>query len=280
MLFVDIDRIPLDPYKKGKWMEKAENLLEKLENAGSKKERDEIIDKNGRYWKLFKEHLKKVSFKKCWYSDSINPASHYHVDHFRPKKKVVNFDKTERDGYWWLTFEFSNFRLAGSVPNTKKGSHFAVRQNMVTNQGNCRDEIIYFLDPLILEDTQLINFQEDGHAIESAPQDEEPWNYQRANYTIEYYDLNYEDLVEARMVEWGITAKLVKKINEKNLEFNQNPSADLRAEIKGLKDRCRERIASCSNLSSTNRACLRASGKRWAYDLLEENVDSKICNDR
>ncbi|OOG76455.1 hypothetical protein [Algoriphagus sp. A40] len=280
MIPININRVQLDLTKQTKWSLKAQVLLLQLENAADKEARDKVIDDNSKYWKLFKNHLKKVSFNKCWYSDSINPASHYHVDHFRPKKKVINYDKSERDGYWWLAFEVSNFRLSGSVPNSKKGNYFAVKLNMVLNQGPCRDELIYFLDPLVPSDTQLINFQEDGSAIESAPIEDEPWHHKRAEYTIEYFDLNYEDLVEARMTEWAITTKLIKKINEKILEFNQEITVSLQTEIDGLKDQCRERIASCTNLASTNRACLRASGKRWAFELLEENVDEKNCEDR
>jgi hypothetical protein len=280
MLHIEINRVEIDPDKKQKWIDKANLLLETLETIireQTKEDRDKYIDDNNRYWKLFKEHLKLLSYRKCWYSDSINPASHYHVDHFRPKKKVINYDKTERDGYWWLAFDLSNFRLSGSVPNTKKGNHFAVKDHPVVSKGSVRDEIFYFLDPTNSNDVSLINFQEDGLAIESAPENDERWDYQRAKYTIKYLDLNYEDLVEARMVEWGLTSKLIQKINELIKENNDNPSASLRAEIEGLKNQCRQRVASCANFTSTNRACLRASGKRWAYDILGENVDRTYC---
>lgn len=274
MLFIDTDRILIDNKK---WQNKAIELLKKLEEANSKEKRHEIIDKNQRYWKLFKNHLKSLSYNKCWYSDSINPASHYHVDHFRPKKKVLELDMSDRDGYWWLTFDNTNFRLSGSVPNTKKGNHFAVKKNPIINKGNIKDEVIYFLDPTKKQDVGLINFREDGLAIESAPEDEEPWDFKRANYTIDKLDLNYEDLVEARSVEWLFMSDLINDINKKIKENNEDPSASTEKEIDGLKDQCRVRIASCANFASTNRTCLRASGKRWAYELLEENVDYKFC---
>ena len=37
-------------------------------------------------------------------------CSHKDVEHFRPKKEAKNKDGTVRDGYWWLAFEYSNFR--------------------------------------------------------------------------------------------------------------------------------------------------------------------------
>lgn len=274
MLYINPDRILIENEK---WQKKAKELLQQLVEAKSKEKRDEIIDKNQRYWKLFKEHLKALSYNKCWYSDSINPASHYHVDHFRPKKKVFELDMSERDGYWWLSFDRTNFRLSGSVPNTKKGNHFAVKRNPVLDKGNTKDEVIYFLDPTKKEDVGLINFREDGLTIESAPEDEEPWDFKRANYTIDKLDLNYEDLVEARSVEWLFMSGLIKDISDKIRENNEDPSASTEKEINILKDQCRGRIASNANFASTNRACLRASGKRWAYELLEEDVDSKFC---
>ena len=274
MLYINPDRIPIDNKK---WNKKATELLKQLIEADSKEKRHEIIDRNQRYWKLFKEHLKSLSYNKCWYSDSINPASHYHVDHFRPKKKAIEIDLSDREGYWWLAFDVKNFRLSGSVPNTKKGNHFAVKKNPVLKKGSIKDEVVYFLDPTRKQDVGLVNFREDGMAIESAPEDEEPWDYKRANYTIDKLDLNYEDLIEARSVEWLLMYDLIKKINELIKENNEDPSASTDKEIDGFKDQCRARIASCANFASTNRACLRASGKRWAYDLLEEDVDSKFC---
>lgn len=277
MLYIDRDRIPLSNEK---WENKAKELLRELDDAASKEEKHKIIDKNHRYWKLFKDHLKKLSYNKCWYSDSINPASHYHVDHFRPKKKVINFDLSEREGYWWLSFDATNYRLSGSVPNTKKGSHFAVKKNSVEVKGSVKDEVIYLLDPTKKEDVGLINFRDDGITIESAPEDEEPWDFQRANYTIDKLDLNYEDLVETRSSEWIEMTGIIKNTNEKIKEHNEDPSAVTAIEIEGLKEQCRKRIASCANFASTNRACLRASGKRWAFDLLEENLDNIYCKEK
>lgn len=274
MIYVNPDRLPIEI---DNWKEKAQGLLKQIEQADSKEKRHIIIDENQKFWKQFKGHLKALSYNKCWYSDSINPASHYHVDHFRPKKKVIEYDLSDRDGYWWLAFDNTNFRLSGSVPNTKKGNHFAVKKNAVLDKGSIKDEVVYFLDPTLKKDVGLINFREDGVAIESSPEDEEPWNFLRANYTLDKLNLNYEDLIEARSAEWLIMSGLIKKINNKIKENNEDPAASTEKEIDGLKDQCRARIASCANFASTNRACLRASGRRWAYELLEEDVDSKFC---
>jgi uncharacterized protein (TIGR02646 family) len=272
MVYIDINKIEIND----KWSTKTTQLLADLKAATTSKDRDAIIDKNHGYWKIFKEQLKKISHNKCWYSESRDSYSYYHVDHFRPKKKVHEFDKSEREGYWWLAFEHTNFRLSGSVGNTKKGNHFAVKKNKVTEPGNIKDEMHYFIDPTKKDDVTLLNFQEDGRVIESAPQEEEQWDFERAKYTIENLDLNYPELVEARMQKWVATTILIKTINKKIRENNEDPSAAIQSEINALKNECRKFCAFNSEFAATSRACLRASGKIWALALLGENLDTVV----
>jgi hypothetical protein len=163
--------------------------------------------------------------------------------------------------------------LSGSVGNTKKANHFAVKKNTVTTPVSIKDEVCYFIDPTKKEDVTLLNFQEDGHVIESAPEDEAPWDFTRANYTIEKLDLNYPDLVEARMQKWVDTTILIKRINKKIRENNEEQSATILAEIEGLKNECRKLIQFKSEFAATSRACLRSTGKIWAFSLLEENLE-------
>jgi uncharacterized protein (TIGR02646 family) len=270
MIYIDINKIQIS---NDKWPTKSAELLTRLKAARTSEEINTIIDKNHGYWKVFKDQLKKISFNKCWYSESKNPYSYYHVDHFRPKNKVIEYDGSERDGYWWLAFEHTNFRLSGSVGNTKKANHFAVKKNTVTTPVSIKDEVCYFIDPTKKEDVTLLNFQEDGHVIESAPEDEAPWDFTRANYTIEKLDLNYPDLVEARMQKWVDTTILIKRINKKIRENNEEQSATILAEIEGLKNECRKLIQFKSEFAATSRACLRSTGKIWAFSLLEENLE-------
>ena len=37
--------------------------------------------------------------------------SHSDVEHFRPKKEAKALDANSRDGYWWLAFDYMNFRV-------------------------------------------------------------------------------------------------------------------------------------------------------------------------
>lgn len=269
MMYIDKNKIQV---LNNKWTIKTTQFLVAMKNATTKLERDDIIDKHHGYWKVFKNQLKAISHNKCWYSETRNPYSHYHVDHFRPKKKVVEYDTSERDGYWWLTFDFTNYRLAGSVGNTKKANHFAVSYNKVVAPGPINDEGYYLLDPCCKEDVNLLNFSQDGRAVESAPQNEEKWNYERANYTIDKLDLNYPDLVEARLQKWQDVTFLIKEVNKLNTEYNQLATASKLSELNAAKNDIRKLLAPSSELTATVRSCLRASGQSWAYRVLEENI--------
>ncbi len=275
MMYIDITKIPA---ANAKWIAKAQTFLDDMTNAIDIPTRNAVMEKNHRYWKLLKNGLKAASYNKCWYSETRNPFSHYHVDHFRPKKNVIEFDETERDGYWWLTFDFTNYRLCGSVGNSKKKDHFAVKYNKVTAPGPVTDEVIYFLDPTSKEDVKLLNFDNVGKVIPSAIQDEAKWNYERAEYTIDKLDLNYPDLVEERKMKWQTITALIKKVNELNKNYNDEPTTENKGKLGAKKDEIRKMLAPCEELTATTRACLRSSGQDWAYKILEEQISDEHCN--
>ena len=88
--------------------------------------------------------------------------------HFRPKKSAKNVKGLERDGYWWLAFNYMNFRIAGNVPNRKKGTWFPLRygSRYSTYSRPCEEEETpHFLDPTSAYDVNLLAFDEEGKAI-------------------------------------------------------------------------------------------------------------------
>ena len=270
MMYIDNTKLK-KPSKK--WLDKADTLLEKLKNTPNKEDRNKIIDQNHRIWKLLKDTLKELSFGKCWYSETKNPYSQLHIDHFRPKKRVEDiFDKQDpiKDGYWWLTFDISNYRLCGSVGNIKKGDHFAVKYNRVIQPGPISDEVYYFLDPTDKEDVKLVNFDNTGIIRPAAPEGLEKWNYDRAKYTIEFLDLNYPDLQEARKIKWQETTIVIKEVNRLNVIYNNEPTNQNRFNKESEINKLRIMLSPEQELTSTVRSCLRASGEDWAYKLLEE----------
>lgn len=277
MIFIDISKLKINNLWEAKSLKLTNDMIS---NVGDLNSIFGIIDYNDKHWGKIKEELKKISFGKCWFSESRDVYSHYHVEHFRPKKKVINYDKSNRDGYWWLAFNYLNYRLCGSVGNTKKGNHFAIKRNIAfTYSDPIEDEVIYFLDPNNIRDCGLITFDENGNARSRNP-DINSFDYVRVNYTIEHLDLDYESLITARKIKWKDTYFLIKEIDKLIVDFNNNQSISNKTKLEEKYNEVFKKIAPCSEFSSTAKACLKASGKDWAIDILGENIDiNKYCND-
>jgi uncharacterized protein (TIGR02646 family) len=260
-----------------KWLKKAQELTDALVAATTHQERKDIIDKNHRIWKLLKDGLKVISYGKCWYSEAREIFSHYHVDHFRPKLQALNTQNVDQGGYWWLAFDWTNYRLSGSVGNTKKGDYFPVKRHKCNNPNDpIDDELCYFLDPTNKDDVKLLNFNEDGKAVPSVEQATAQWSYERADETITWFDLNYDSLKEERKRIWK---NLVLEILETQIlldDYENNQSVALREKIKSKFEEFRKKIAPCTELSATIRCCLRSCGFNWALRLVEEEIDPKV----
>ena len=277
MIHIDIKKI--EPEQA--WKDKATKLLTKLTALkGNKKKRNKFIDENSKTWTTLKKSMVLASYGKCWYSETRDKYSYYHVDHFRPKKKVINYDGSERDGYWWLSFIWENYRLLGAVGNTFKGNHFAVKSNMCNSYDEEHDdEVIYLLDPIEKDDVNMVTFNEMGEIIPSNP-DTKQWANIKATYTIEKMNLNFDRLQTARHVKWKHVKNMIDEVDILEKKYNQRPSAKKKTELKLKLEDVRKLLAPCEELSSTVRACLRASRKTWAVLLLEENLDpNEYCSD-
>lgn len=73
-----------------------------------KQARSKAINNKSNVWRTFGESVKSLSNEKCWYCESLEDRSYMPVDHFRPKS-CVN-ECPDHDGYWWLAFEWMNYR--------------------------------------------------------------------------------------------------------------------------------------------------------------------------
>ena len=260
-----------------RWLEKARNLTDRLyelQNGASELTEDakDILDKKT-IWTEIKEDLECLSFGKCWYSEAREKVSFYHVDHFRPKKRSIDSNGSESNGYWWLAYDWKNYRISGSVINTAKHDHFAVLRNRAENPDTpIEDELIYLLDPINQDDVFLLTFNENGEAMPLNPS-EDTWEYQRAKYTIDTLKLNNQKLVRARKIKWQNIVKTIKSIQELQRKNNEDPSVRTQTKLSELRDRIRELISPITELSSTYRACLLASREDWAISILQEPFD-------
>lgn len=146
--------------------ERAQAQLETL----APDQRAAFIEKKAHVWRRFARYLAKMSYGKCWYSESDCAQSFKDVDHYRPKKQAKRSDTEADDGYPWLAFSWDNFRLSAQRSNqinrdddtdesVGKGAWFPLMPNskQATWDDRCiTDERPVLLDPARLADVRLI----------------------------------------------------------------------------------------------------------------------------
>jgi hypothetical protein len=186
------------------WIDKANKLLNQLKEAPDAEARNQIIDNNSSVWGELKGWLLSLSYQKCWFSEAKDCFSHWDVEHFRPKKSAKDADGTEHDGYWWLAFDWENFRICGNVGNRKKGTYFPLHAECTraSNPGtDLRFENPQLLDPVNAYDSGLLSFNVEGRAI-PAPGLDEKWEKVRVLYSIERFNLDFSPLMDKRKAVW------------------------------------------------------------------------------
>lgn len=261
------------------WCRKAEELTSKLQDSTDTEERKKIIDEHT-LWSdsEFKKWLRGLFYDKCWYSEAREVYSFYDVDHFRPKKRVKNLDGTEREGYWWLTYDWKNYRICGNISNRPnrdengetrgKSDYFPLKEDSpIANSPSCdiRDENPYLLDPTDPDDPLLLTFNESGKPTPASL--EGLWEYIRAEETIRILHLDYPPLVDERKKIWIKCNLLITEIENLMLSKMETTSAYNDAALKLKMADLRDMASEEAELSSTAKACLLSSGRRWAMNL-------------
>lgn len=260
---IHIDKNSFNP--NADWLQRADETTLQLLNASDIHEIHSIIDSNKNIWGDLKDFLLEISKNKCWYSEAKDKYSHLHVDHFRPKKAAIGIDKKDYGGYWWLAFDWNNYRVCGAVGNVNKRDKFAVFRNKAsTIDDNIEDEIIYFLDPTEEEDILKITFNNNGEVM---PIIKTGWDYEQANYTIKNLKLNCKKLKEARKYIWNKCSNLVSEIQLLMQKNNINPSPFRRGQIKEKLTLLKDFVKATTEFSATAKACLRSTGIDWVMSI-------------
>ena len=189
----------------------AERTQQELE-AQPLAERKAFIEKKSHVWRAFGRYLSKMSYGKCWYSESDDPQSFFDVDHFRPKKAAKRAEGIEDDGYPWLAFSWENFRYSAGRSNrlntdeateavVGKGSWFPLLEGSVKADWTHRceeHEAIVLLDPTRQQDVDLLDVNpDDGRACHSLTCIGQV-KRERVRRSIEIYGLNLGNLISAR----------------------------------------------------------------------------------
>lgn len=166
MKFFKLDRIDINCDEFKAWQSTATKLTNSLKNCidpkNARMERREILRSNT-HWTRLKPLLKKIFGDLCWYTDCDLTGSFGDIDHFRPKSSSCDLDGNIilDEGYWWLAYDYRNFRLSCEYANRKykdggKSTYFPV-----ANENGVKD-IPILLDPCNYNDTELVGYREGG----------------------------------------------------------------------------------------------------------------------
>jgi hypothetical protein len=209
------------------WVANAEIHLEQI-RAKDKKQRAKYWSQHN-IWSELYPALSKLSGNKCWYSEALESSSEWEIEHYRPKSlsKAEDGVVIRDDGYWWLSYYWGNFRLAGSLVNKLrkdrfenvdevygKGNFFPLDQGCGVGQPedqDCECERPLLIDPIKARDVTLISFDKNGEPYPTYGNDENTLYHKKAVLSIKYYGLKHEPLNRGRRKVWAKCETVVSK---------------------------------------------------------------------
>ena len=211
-------RIPPGSTPPQDWLDEAEALSEQLKKENDVKARVAIVFSHRKLWRdpRLLNWLTDIHHHKCWYSEAKESVSSYHVDHFRPKGRASQMDGVERAGYWWLTFDWTNYRLAGQLLNVKKRDRFPVQIPGVAQM--TLPQSLFAEGPLLIDplknEAWFVSFEriDDGECIATASPGLDDPNENRVALTIEVLGLNRLRLLNKNRA--GVWDRALERIRE------------------------------------------------------------------
>lgn len=252
MRYIDLDNAEfLQELQDLGWEALALQHLETIRNL-QPTERSQYFSNHGDWTKLYAV-LYKLFHGKCWYSEAPAGSCQLEIEHFRPKARAMNPALTDlgivkstlrEDGYWWLAYNWRNFRLAGGLVNKRlrdkftstdevmgKGIYFPLdtRNGTIAQPESCvsrcdSTEKVILLDPTQKNDVELLGFDESGSAIPTNFCNH--YQYVRAAISIEYLGLNHTQLSLERKKYWDrcvdFFGKAKQGINKRNKQAIQD----------------------------------------------------------
>lgn len=215
-------KIPLPPHLPARWLTVYIGRVTAINALGTHDLRTKYIKKHGS-WGLLKNWLAKASEDKCWYCEAKSPRAPFDVDHFRPKLGVTvdGVKLAAHGGYYWLAYEWWNFRLSCQRCNRPekddaeilhgKANEFPIfdeAQRCLLPTGQLNTESPRLLDPCVQADCELLAHGIDGEVKPVLP--DGTWEYQRARYTIDRLGLNEWNTPEAKKNSWRVLDDLIR----------------------------------------------------------------------
>ena len=202
------------------WLERASDALKEIRDTPIP-ERAEAIKGRQKIWQELKDILWEASYGKCWYCESFEKRSDNAVDHFRPKNRVAEAVNPKHGGYWWLAFDWRNYRFTCMFCNSNRNSgttsggkqdHFPLwceEKRAAAPEDSIDEEQPMLLDPTLVKDVGEIVFGDNGMAEPAESKEENLYGFERAKQSIKLYHLNHPKIVECRAhVMWRIRGYL------------------------------------------------------------------------
>jgi uncharacterized protein (TIGR02646 family) len=257
-----------------KWLKRAGAALKALETAPDAAARKKIIDRKSKVWGDLKTWLLEMSHGKCWFSEAKEIFSNYDVEHYRPKKTAKDEDGTEHDGYWWLAFDWRNFRVCGNVGNTKKGTFFPLHPGcarVINIVGDLRLENPKMLDPTDEDDPNLLSFNFEGMAIPVAGLT--GWDRERVEYSVKRMNLDFPPLLNKRKAVWAECHQRIEAYRTELIHLENSGGRNQIAfrQVKENAKAIREMMQADRELSAVARACVLSTGDRRVMGLLQSS---------
>ena len=284
MIFIDPEEIDrLIPEELKQQLIEASNQLRLLPAS----ERVAYIKRNDKMWSNIRPYLAAVTGEdhkqndfKCWYCEEKSARFTYHVDHYRPKGRVKDKNREPEAGYWWLAFDFRNYRLSCEYCNSphsddddaevrgkwdqfplKEGSHRAS-----SPEADLDEEIRLLIDPTMSSEVILLSFDDIGMIRPLA--EEGNYVYELVSKTIEVLNLNQARIVEARKQKWLSCQKKVQDGNEEWVKYSKTGSPIARNVFERICVEIRELVQPYSEFSAMARSYFKGTGEPWVLNLL------------
>ena len=218
MRYIDLKRIDVTSDEMKDWLSKAAKKTSDVKAIGTHDKRSKYFKKNP-IWTDLKPYLKEVYGKVCWYSEADITNEYGDVDHFRPKSMSMDMQKKVilPDGYWWLAYDYTNYRLSCTISNRPSGDNAGKREyfplknpeNALSPDDNLTKEEPVLLDPCCLYDTTLMGYSADGNPISLS---DNSWEVTRVDFSIRAYNLR--EFSNARRMIHGNCHMVIKLLDQ------------------------------------------------------------------
>lgn len=264
MRYIDLRKIdPTDPDVVS-WLQKAQTKYFELASKPNHAARSVFLSNNN-LWSSFKPILMRYFGEKCWYSECSLEGSYGDVDHFRPKNQSVGLDNSVilDDGYWWLAYEYLNYRLSCEKCNRPfgdggKGDYFPLKAgSQPAKFGVACEEEILLLDPCNVDDVNLIGFNEEGKVV---PLTNDPWLKRRVKCSRRIYNLDLFNTARKKVMARCRNALL-------HFDSDYYSNADMTGDLESLLDLTSE--DSVYSAVARQYISLKIVGKPYAEELAQ-----------